>query len=267
MSPAATKKKVETVLAHRYGRIFERRKKLPTETLPTGIVEIDRLLHGIPRGAITEIHGAASSGRTSVLLSALAVATAQEDTCALVDCHDTFDVSSAAKATVDLNRLLWVRCSNNLERAFKAVDLLLHGGGFGLVALSIGDVPARAVGRIISSWWFRFRRTIENTSTALIVITPVACTRSCASLVLELKSEAAVWSSTLSLVTENGNGRFTESRERVTSHLSLVATTSLPATNSSLSHAHFIQGQCVHVNRERPVQWSTSVVKFNTRLH
>ncbi len=167
MNPAATKKQVETVLARRCGHIFEGREKLPAETLPTGIAEIDRLLHGIPRGAITEIHGAASSGRTSVLLSALAIATAREDTCALVDCHDTFDVSSAAKATVDFNRLLWVRCSNNLEHTFKAVDLLLHGGGFGLVALSIGDLPARAVRRIISSWWFRFRRAIENTSTAL----------------------------------------------------------------------------------------------------
>ena len=102
-----------------------------------------RDLEGLPRGAITEIHGTASSGRTSLLLSALAVATTQEETCALVDTSDTFDLLSAANARVDCDRLLWVRCSGSVERAFKATDLLLQSGGFGLVALNLADVEAK----------------------------------------------------------------------------------------------------------------------------
>jgi len=263
---AIAKQQIASELHKRFGDVFDQRERRPAETVPTGVAEIDDILNGFPRGAITEIHGSESSGRTSLLFSTLAIASAHEETCALVDCNETFDVSSAAKARVNFDRLLWVRCGGNLERSFKAADLLLHGGGFGLVALNLSDVPAQFARRIISSWWFRFRRTIENTSTALIVITPIACIRSCAALVLELKSDAAVWPSTLSLVSENGNGSFTKSREHLTPHLSLVAATSLPAY-SALSHSHFIQGLRVRVNQERPVPWSGEIAGFNTRQH
>src|SRR5205814_960898 len=81
------------------------------ELLPTGIQALDQLTGGgVPRGAMTEIAGEASSGRTSVLLSLLAQATSRNEYCALVDAHDTFDPASAAAAGADLARLLWIRC-------------------------------------------------------------------------------------------------------------------------------------------------------------
>ena len=98
MNAAVIKKQIDSVLADRFGHVFERYEQLPAETLRTGIDEIDNALHGFPRGAITEIHGAASSGRTSLMLSALAAAASQEEICALVDCNDTFDLTSASKA-------------------------------------------------------------------------------------------------------------------------------------------------------------------------
>src|ERR1700716_1466438 len=198
MKSAIAKKEIELALADRFGAVFQRREKQPVEIVPTGVGEIDARLNGFPRGSITEIHGTASSGRTTLLLSALAVATIRDETCALVDTSDTFDLSSAANARVDCDRLLWVRCSGNLERAFKATDLLLQSGGFGLVALNLADVAAKCTRRIIASWWFRFRRAIENTPTTLVVLTPVACIRSCAALVLEVKSEGLVWLNTVS---------------------------------------------------------------------
>src|SRR5258708_23148366 len=202
MKSAIAKKEIELALADRFGAVFQRRQKQPAEIVPTGIGEIDARIDGFPRGAITEIHGTASSGRTTLLLSALAVATMQEETCALVDTSDTFDLSSAANAQVDCDRLLWVRCSGNLERAFKATDLLLQSGGFGLVVLNLADVAAKYTRRIITSWWFRFRPCIENTYTALVFVTPVPCTRSCAALVLEIKNEGPVWPNTISFVLE-----------------------------------------------------------------
>src|SRR5947207_6050286 len=102
MNAAATKKQVESVLSNRFGNIFERHERRTGGTLATGIAEIDELSQGLPRGAITEIHGTASSGRTSLLFSSLALATVQEETCALVDCSDTFDLSSATKAGINL---------------------------------------------------------------------------------------------------------------------------------------------------------------------
>jgi hypothetical protein len=263
MKTTVAKKEIESALANRFGAIFERREKQPAEILPTGVVEIDALLNGFPRGAITEIHGAASSGRTSLLLSVLALAAAQEETCALIDCNDTFDPASAARARVDFDRLLWVRCNSNLERAFKGTDLLLHSGDFGLVALDLADVPPRNARRIISSWWFRFRRALENTPTALIAITPVACIRSCATLVLEFENESIVWPSTVSLVLDNHDARV---KMRRGSHLSLVGDSSRqPGTYSSaLAHARLLEKIRVQVNRERPISWTVGSAKFES---
>src|SRR5580765_1978953 len=80
------------------------------EMISCGIHEIDELSGGLPRGCLSEICGPASSGRTSVLLAALAAATRRQEVCALVDATDTLDAVSAAAAGVDLERLLWVRC-------------------------------------------------------------------------------------------------------------------------------------------------------------
>jgi len=265
MNAALARREVGSVLAGPFRRAFERHERQPKEILRTGVAEIDHFLHGFPRGAITELHGRMSSGRTSLLISTLAHATAREETCALVDCSDTFDLSSAVNADVDFERLLWVRCGDNLERAFKAVDLLLHAGGFGFIGLILSDVQVKAVRYIISSWWFRFRRAIENTPTVLMVITPVACVRSCASLVLELKQETVVWPGTLSLVSKNGDGAITKQEGHLTSHLSLVnAAISHPPRYSSLSHSRFLQQLCLNVNRERPLEWSHEPINFQS---
>ena len=165
-----------------------------TQFLPTGLAEVDTLFGGIPRGAITEVIGDPSSGKTSFLLSNLAATANHEETCALVDTTDCFDLASAINAGIELSKILWVRCSGNVEHAFKTVDFLLHGGGFGLIALDLGDVPISYTNRIVSSWWYRFRHTIENTHTALIVIGQTPCARSAATQVLALEQDTSHWS-------------------------------------------------------------------------
>jgi hypothetical protein len=196
MRSALSKAEIEANIASRFGDAFKIHEKATPETLSSGIAEVDSLSGGIPRGAITEISGPRSSGRTSLLYSALAYATTHDEICALIDTNDTFAPTSAAAAGIDFERLLWIRCAANLEHAFKATDLLLHAGGFGLVILDIGDVAGKEARRIISSWWYRFRRTIENRPTAIIVISEEACTRSCAALTLELHGNGE-WSRNL----------------------------------------------------------------------
>src|SRR5688572_23880138 len=79
-------------------------------TAPTGVSVLDAALSGgFPRGQLSEIVGARSSGRTSVLLQLLAQATVRRELVALVDVLDMFDVVSAAAAGVDFDRLLWIR--------------------------------------------------------------------------------------------------------------------------------------------------------------
>lgn len=86
------------------------------EMVSSGIREIDALTGGLPRGCLTEICGSASSGRTSVLLAALAAATRRQEICALVDASDAFDPLSGAAAGVDFEKMLWVRCGAREEK-------------------------------------------------------------------------------------------------------------------------------------------------------
>jgi hypothetical protein len=86
------------------------------EMATSGIAELDALAGGLPRGCLTEICGAASSGRTSVMLAALATATRRGEYCALIDASDALDPQSVAAARIDLNRMLWVRCCDDAPK-------------------------------------------------------------------------------------------------------------------------------------------------------
>jgi hypothetical protein len=195
------------------------------EMVSSGIVEIDSLTGGLPRGCLTEICGPASSGRTSLLLAAMAAATQREEVCALVDTSDALNPQSAAAAGMDLEKMLWVRCSsvmrakngqefnrathhssktwvseehkNNrgefsaLENALRVTDLLLQSSGFGMVVIDLGDISFRAARRVPLTSWFRFRRAVENTNTVLLVSSRQACAQSCASLLLQMEGRAS----------------------------------------------------------------------------
>jgi recombination protein RecA len=78
-----------------------------------GIPSLDALTGGVPRGALTEMVGPASSGRTSVMFALMAEITRRQEICALVDVTDSFDPASAEAAGVDLKRVLWVRCGKS----------------------------------------------------------------------------------------------------------------------------------------------------------
>lgn len=186
------------------------------EMVSSGIPTLDTLTGGLPRGCLTEICGPASSGRTSLLLTALAAATRRGEFCAVVDASDALDPHSAAAAGVDLDRLLWVRCGDalpgrhrdtekqanqkdgkegiagsnptehRLEQVLRATDLLLESGGFGLIVLDLADLPVQAARRIPLTTWFRFRRTVEYKPTILLAIEQRPIAGSCSSLLLQL---------------------------------------------------------------------------------
>jgi hypothetical protein len=183
---------LEAELGHRFALpLPDRAAHAPA--VSSGIFELDLLAGGLPRGCLTEVFGPISSGRTSVLVSALATMTTRSEVCALVDGRDGFDPVSAPAAGVDLEHLLWVRCGN-IEQALKSADLLLHGGGFGLVALDLSDVPPQTVRHVPLNAWFRFRRMVENTPTVLILLEQEPCAKTCASLVLRVETKTVYWS-------------------------------------------------------------------------
>lgn len=195
----------------------------------SGIPQLDSLTGGWARGCLTEICGAASSGRTSILFSALAQATHRGEVCALVDASDAFHPASAAAAGVEMSRLLWVRCGektrsqkhrilaasyshsyqnipagiqkavkgghgfkrweSQLGQFLKVTDLLLQSNGFGMIALDLGDVPAESARRIPMASWFRFQRAVEHAPTALLVLEQQPIAGSCSSVILKVSAK------------------------------------------------------------------------------
>ncbi len=159
----------------------------------TGVQGLDQE-GGIPRAALTEFWGRTSSGRTSLLLSALRKNTDRGEFCALIDGQDAFDPQTAE---MELSRLLWVRCASNPGHALKAADLLVHAGGFCLVILDLTGFPARTTNRIPIASWFRLRHGAEQSGTALVVTGEQPLTGSCAHWQLGVRSERVLWSDKL----------------------------------------------------------------------
>ncbi len=170
------------------------------ETLPTGLEHVDRLIGGgFPRGSLTEICGPASSGRTSLALAVLAAATGAGECCAYVDTEGAFDPQSAAAAGVKLERLLWVRCGGNPEYALRSTDLVVQAGGFGVVIFDLGGVRPEIARRIPAASWFRLRRAVESTRTALALIEQQPNAKAAASLILEMRQGGLAWAGKLLL--------------------------------------------------------------------
>jgi hypothetical protein len=117
----------------------------------------------------------------------LAAATTRNEHCVLIDTRDAFDPPSAAARGVVLDKLYWVRCRGNAEHAMRTADLVLQSGGFGIVALDFAEVQPAMLGRIPPTAWFRFRRAVEPTPTALIVVANRSLARSCSSLLVEMR--------------------------------------------------------------------------------
>ena len=196
MQSVILRARLESALAERVPSPFTDLDRRVIESVPTGIALLDAMTGGLPRGAITEIFGPLSSGRTSSMVSILAEATASGEVCALVDGNDAFDPKSAAAAGLELNRLLWVRC-HKLDQVLKSTDLLLQGGGFGRVVMDMTGLPLSHVRSIPLASWFRFQRTIEKTPTVLVVMSSESVVKSAAALVLKTEMGRAEWSTIL----------------------------------------------------------------------
>jgi recombination protein RecA len=192
---SALRLQVESSLATRVGSPFQIHECPVVETVPTGVPSIDRLVGGFPRGSLTEIYGPPCSGRTSLLISALASRTVASEVCALVDARDAFDPHFAEAAGVKLEQLLWVRCQN-VDRALRVTDLLVQGGGFGLIALDLGDTPPHLVRYVPMQVWFRLRQAVEHQPTIFLVVEQESNVKTCASLILRLHTQKTRWSDT-----------------------------------------------------------------------
>ncbi len=211
---SALRQQIESAFQHRYPAVLTPAARTIREVASTGIAAIDELLNGgLPVGAISELTGPASSGRTSIAMAFLAQRT-RESVCAWIDARDAFDPESAAASGICLNRLLWVRCSQSssphpstsirnalnpssrgangkpqpwsrLDQSLRAADLLLQSGGFAAIVLDLGDESIEHGRRIPLATWFRFRQAADRTRCSVIVLGKAPYAQSSAAVVIE----------------------------------------------------------------------------------
>jgi hypothetical protein len=189
-------RKLDTTVVAGWSRGLDR---LPADDLAaTGVSAIDEALRGgLRRGHLSEIVGRRSTGRTSVMLSAMRAAIARDELVSLIDTNDRFDPESAAAAGVDLARLLWVRETGDVPRALKGMNLVLQAGGFGLVVFDLADAEGPAVRALPFTTWFRLARVIEGSPTVALVLASEHLARSSGGATIALGTpsgqSSAVW--------------------------------------------------------------------------
>ncbi len=190
----ALRVQIESILQDRVPSALTPRIKTTQELMLCGIKDIDDL-EAFPRGTLVEICGPPSTGRTAILYGLGAQCTAKGEAIAVIDVADAFDPISASRAGVVLSELLWIRCEGGagqrrnftaLNQALPAADLVLQNGGFGLVALDLGNVPTRDARKIALATWFRFRRAVEGTRTLFVVLEQEPSSGSSSASVLDL---------------------------------------------------------------------------------
>jgi hypothetical protein len=214
-SASALRIQIENALERRFPSALTPQPRTIRETSSTGIPEVDQLLDGgLPVGAISEITGPVSSGRTSLALAFLAQRTSEDRVCAWIDASDSFDSESAAANGVALKQLLWVRCKNPLPgpqssarpnfsrldfprpdlsrpdfsclaQALRATDLLLQAGGFAALVLDLGSTAPEHAAKVPLATWFRFRQAADRTRCSLLVLAQEPLAQSSAAVVLE----------------------------------------------------------------------------------
>jgi len=122
--------------------------------LRTGLESVDVALGGgFPKGAISTLEGAPSSGRTALAARVLAIATRGGGAAALVESRsDPGGICfppSLEEAGVDLGRLVIARVDGALE-VVRAADILLRSAAFKAIVMPIVAFRATAWSRLAS---------------------------------------------------------------------------------------------------------------------
>ena len=185
-----------------------------------GVTPLDTPLGGgLPRGQVSELIGAQSSGRTSLVWTWLGAATRRGESVALIDTFDRFDPFTASQCGLELSRLLWVRgqaitktagaidpawlpgartvegpgtlLERTIDRSLKALNLVLQSGVCTAVVLDMADVPLAGIRRVPPTTWMRLQRIVEGTDTACLLMGPVPLARSAGGVSLTVGSVPA----------------------------------------------------------------------------
>ena len=80
-----------------------------------------------------------------------------------------------------------------IDRAIKALNLVVQSGVCTLVAIDLIDVPATALRRLPASTWFRIERAIEGSDTAVLILAAQPVARSSGGRSIQLGDHRVAW--------------------------------------------------------------------------
>ncbi len=102
----------------------------------TGSLSLDIALGvgGLPLGRVVEIYGPESSGKTTMMLQAIAECQKAGGTCAFIDAEHALDPTYAEKLGVDVDELL-VSQPDTGDQALEIADMLVRSGAIEMVVI------------------------------------------------------------------------------------------------------------------------------------
>jgi len=127
-------------------RLGEAGARMSTGVIPTGSLALDIALGvgGIPRGRVSEIFGAESSGKTTLAYHVIAQAQELGGTAAFIDAEHAMDPTYAARCGVKVNDLL-ISQPDDAEQALEIVEYLVRSGAVDVVVIdSVAALVPRA---------------------------------------------------------------------------------------------------------------------------
>ena len=153
--------------------------------IPTGCLTLDYAIGcgGIPRGRITEIYGAESSGKTTVALHVVAEAQKLGLTCAFIDAEHALDPVYAQKLGVNIKDLILSQPDSG-EQGLDIAEKLVQSGCIDVVVVDsvaaltpqaeingdIGDSHVGLQARLMAQALRKLGPQVSKTETALIFI-------------------------------------------------------------------------------------------------
>ena len=158
------------------------------EAISTGSISLDMALGvgGIPKGRVTEVFGAESSGKSTLGYHVMAAAQRAGGTAAYIDAEHALDPSYCAKCGVDIDELL-VSQPDTAEQGLEICEYLVRSGALDVVVIDsvaamvpkaelegdMGDSHMGLQARLMSQGLRKLTAAISRSNTAVVFINQI----------------------------------------------------------------------------------------------
>lgn len=162
--------------------------EVTVDAIPTGSLVLDMALGvgGVPRGRVTEIYGAESSGKSTLSYHIMAEAQKLSGTAAYIDAEHALDPAYAARCGVNLDELLLSQ-PDSAEQALEICEYLVRSNAIDIVVIDsvaalvpkaeidgdMGDTHVGLQARLMSQALRKLTGAINRSDCAVIFINQI----------------------------------------------------------------------------------------------